>query len=426
MTKRKLTLAFDAGPPSAAKDADRKTSKRVSKRDAILTEAAALFNERGIGAVALNDVAERLGIGRATLYHYVVDRQDLVFQCFQRSCEAETERLDLASEEPDGLRGVQRYLREGLTPEITETAVITDLGFLSPDGRAIIAKARRRNHQRLAGMIAQGMESGVIRPCDDQIIGRVLPAMVSFSRIALRWIDPKAGPVDPDALVDFITLGSASDPQADFQCNLDADAFSRLRAASFDRKSLNDMRIEQILMVGSRLINERGADAVSLEDVAAELGATRGAFYHYLDDKEDLLKRCYERGNDLYEDFINAGDEHGANGLEKSAIVSHLNTQAQAGSLQPLAAWVGLEALSPAQRQKHRQRMRALLRRNEQFAEEGVADGSRRDHDIHSVAIARAGAYMWIPKWIGEVEPTTPRRLADEIVALFHKGLTAR
>ena len=423
MTKKKLTLAFDSGAPAPT---TRRASKRVSKREAILDEAASLFNAHGIGAVSLADVAQKLGVGRATLYHYVVDRQDLDFQCFQRSCEAETERLDIAAEESDGLSRILRYVSESMSADAAEAAVITDLSFLASDAQPIIAKARLRNHQRLAGMIEQGVEAGELRRCDEQIVARVLPGMISFGHLAKRWIDPKAGPVDPAALADFLAYGSAADPHVEFECNLDVDTFNRLKAATFDRQSHNDMRIEQILMTGSRLLNERGVDGVSLEDVAASLGATRGAVYHYFTDKEDLLRRCYERGNDLYEAFIDAAEAHGRNGLEKNAIVSHLNSQAQAGALQPMAAWMGLEALSPAQQQRHRQRLRALLARNEAFALEGVADGSRRDHDVHSVSIARAGAYMWIPKWISEIEPTTPRRLADEIVALFNKGLARR
>lgn len=422
MTRKNLTLVHDV----ALTPTGRRSQKRVSKRDGILATAAGLFNEHGVASVSLGDVAKAQGVGRASLYHYVADREDLVFQCFQRSCEADTERLDLASEAPNPLDRVLRYLVESLAPEAAQHAVIADLSFLSAEAREMIRRARRRNTERLASMIGDGIEQGMIRPCDEQILARVLPTMVSFSLLARRWLDPKLGPVDPAALADFVAFGSAADANVDFECPLDADSFNRLQAATFDRKSLNDMRIEQIVMTGSRLINARGYDAVSLEDVAAALGATRGAFYHYLDDKEELLRRCYERGNALYEAFIDAAEAHGRNGLEKTAIVSHLNSQAQAGSLQPLASWVGLDALSPAQRQKHRQRLRALLARNERLAEEGVADGSRRALDVHSVSVARAGAYMWIPKWKPEIDPITPRRLADEIVALFNKGLARR
>ncbi len=419
---RKLTLVHDV----ALTPTGRRSAKRISKRDGILATAAMLFNEQGVAGVSLGEVAKAQGVGRASLYHYVADREDLIFQCFLRSCEAETERLDLAAEAARPLDRVLQYLRESLAPEAAQHAVITDLAILSGEARSIVQKARARNTQRLASMIGDGIEAGDIRPCDEQIVARVLPAMVSYGLMARQWMDPTGGGIDPEAVADFVAYGSAADPGVDFDCALNAESFSRLHAATFGRKSLNDMRIEQILMMGSKLFNERGYDAVSLEDVAAALGATRGAIYHYLDDKEDLLRRCSERGHELYEAFINAADAHGRTGLEKTAIVSHLNSQAQAGSLQPLAAWMAMDALSPAQRQRYRQRMRGLLARTEQFAEQGVQDGSRRAHDVRSITVARAGAYLWIPKWKPELEPITERYLADEIVALFHKGLAAR
>lgn len=422
MRRKNLTVVYDV----ALTPTGRRSEKRVSKRDGILETAAALYNEHGVAGVSLGDVAKAHGVGRASLYHYVADREDLVFQCFLRSCEAETERLDQAAESRNPLDQVMRYLIDSLAPDAARHAVITDVAVLSSEAREIIRKARRRNTERLAGMIGQGIEQGSIRPCDEQILARVLPAMVSFSLVARRWLDPKLGPVAPEAVADFVAYGSAADPDVTFECLLDAESFNRLEAASFDRKSLNDMRVEQIVMTGSRLFNERGYDSVSLEDVAAALGATRGALYHYIADKEELLRRCYERGNALYDAFIDAAEAHGRNGLEKTAIVSHLNSQAQAGALQPLASWLSLDALSPAQQQKNRQKLRALLARTETMAEAGVADGSRRPLDAHSVSVARAGAYMWIPKWKPEVDPVTPRQLADEIIALFSKGLARR
>ena len=59
-------------------------------------------------------------------------------------------------------------------------------------------------------------------------------------------------------------------------------------------------------MTASQLFNRRGIDGVSLDDITAELGATKGALYHYLDNKADLVVRCYRRSFDLTERFADA------------------------------------------------------------------------------------------------------------------------
>ena len=49
----------------------------TAKRAEIIAAAAEVFRERGYQAATLNDVAERLGTDRASLYYYVADKQEL-------------------------------------------------------------------------------------------------------------------------------------------------------------------------------------------------------------------------------------------------------------------------------------------------------------------------------------------------------------
>ncbi len=398
----------------------------MSKRDLILATAAAMFNEHGVGAIGLAELAKKMGVGRATFYHYVADREDLVFQCYQKSCEAETERLDRAEEAEPGLPQVVRYLEVSLDGAAADTAVITDTGLLSSAPREIIEKASRRNYDRLAAMIGEGVRAGNIRPCDERLISRVLPSMVAFYRMSGRWVDRERDVHSAASIIDLVVYGSAADPDAPFVFHHSADIFSKAHARGLDTLSIADVRIEQILMVGSKLINTRGVENVALEDVARTLGVTRGAFYHYFADREDLVRRCLERGYELYDAFIDHAEKHGRNGLEKGLIISHLNSQAQAGSLQPVAAWMGLDVLSPSLRTQFSGQLRHLLERSDAIADEGMCDGSRRATDHRPSTIARAGAFLWIPKWINQIEDPSPHRIADEIVNLVKSGLAVR
>jgi AcrR family transcriptional regulator len=49
----------------------------AAKRAEIIAAAAEVFREKGYQAATLNDVAERLGTDRASLYYYVADKQEL-------------------------------------------------------------------------------------------------------------------------------------------------------------------------------------------------------------------------------------------------------------------------------------------------------------------------------------------------------------
>jgi len=60
----------------------------------------------------------------------------------------------------------------------------------------------------------------------------------------------------------------------------------------------HSVRRDAFLDAAERLIRTRGYDAMSVQDVLDELGASKGAFYHYFDSKEALLGGVIERMTD--------------------------------------------------------------------------------------------------------------------------------
>jgi AcrR family transcriptional regulator len=193
----------------------------------------------------------------------------------------------------------------------------------------------------------------------------------------------------------------------------------------FDREAASTMKIETLLATASRLFNRRGVDGVSLDDVTAELGTTKGALYHYFTDKADLVRRCYERAFDLYEAIADQAMKHGRTGLEQTAIGVHLNTQAQAGALSPLAPLAGVRSLSSRLQTALLSRAEAMSKRYEAMGRRGVKDGTLAISDVQAQARAGAGLFAWIPKWRSADDPRTPQDLADEVVRLYTRGLAA-
>jgi AcrR family transcriptional regulator len=55
------------------------------------------------------------------------------------------------------------------------------------------------------------------------------------------------------------------------------------------------LRRDAFVDVGLRLIQARGYEQMSIQDVLDELDASKGAFYHYFDSKEGLLSAVVER-----------------------------------------------------------------------------------------------------------------------------------
>jgi AcrR family transcriptional regulator len=59
--------------------------------------------------------------------------------------------------------------------------------------------------------------------------------------------------------------------------------------------TLHTVRRDAFLDVAQRLVQTKGYEAMSIQDVLVELEASKGAFYHYFDSKQALLEAVVER-----------------------------------------------------------------------------------------------------------------------------------
>src|SRR5664280_1321895 len=55
------------------------------------------------------------------------------------------------------------------------------------------------------------------------------------------------------------------------------------------------LRRDAYIAVAQRLIQEKGYEQMSVEEILVELGSSKGAFYHYFDSKLALLDAVVER-----------------------------------------------------------------------------------------------------------------------------------
>jgi hypothetical protein len=116
----------------------------------------------------------------------------------------------------------------------------------------------------------------------------------------------------------------------------------------------------------------------------------------------------------------------GRNGFERALMVLHLNVQAQAGPLSPLMLQPGRLSLPDDEMSritKASQRLRMTSARN---LRQGMADGSVRPCDTTFVGDVAAGIFLWLPKWLPDTHPMTPKAIADEVADLMAMGLEKR
>ena len=401
-----------------------------ARRAAVLAAAAQEFNAHGVGRASFARIARELGITRAALYYYARDREDLVRQCYAASCAAMAVDLAAAARATGtALDRVLAFLRASLDPERTPAAVLSDVDYLTGAARAEIAAAHGANIARLRALLRVGAADGSLRACDDEAVAQALVGVIAWVPLSEDWLegkDPTYRARTVQALCDLVSDGVAADPARNYTPPVDARSFRPPPPGAFDREGQAQAKVEQILATASAIFNRRGVDGASLDEITAALGATKGAFYHYLDNRTQLMARCYARAFELFEAFADTGERVGRDGLEKALIGLWLNVQAHTLGLSPLIQMVGVESLPAAARADIRRRSRVLQRRFTGFSREGIAEGVTRNVDVDAVAQLGAGVFEWLPKWFDPADPRAETALPQEYVDLFIRGLRRR
>lgn len=137
---------------------------RHQVRDAILDTTAALVFEHGLRSVTMAQIAERTGIGRATLYKYFSDVDAILHAWHHRQVTAHlthlTEARDTASDPGQRLDVVLRAYAH--IAHETRHRHDTEIGrFLHRDEH--LADAQRQLHDLVTSLIADAVAAGGLR-----------------------------------------------------------------------------------------------------------------------------------------------------------------------------------------------------------------------------------------------------------------------
>src|SRR5277367_3494063 len=154
-------------------------SAAKSRREQLLDEAARELNSKGISLTSLTDVADKLGFSRASLYYYVEDREDLMFQVYLRSSEIMARRLEEAAQSGRStLQVLGNFISSTLDPAEPELAALSEIGLLDQGARETVLGVFEAVVARLASILETGAKGGNIRCCDFEIVARTIISII--------------------------------------------------------------------------------------------------------------------------------------------------------------------------------------------------------------------------------------------------------
>ena len=163
-----------------------------------------LFATRGYTATTMNEVAAACGVGKATLYHYVADKHDLLLQITQghvARLEAQVQAVLALHLAPEArLRElIARFMAEYASAAHCHRVLTEDVKFLADAERRAVLAAERRVVAAFADAIAQ------LRPELNRAQLATPTAMLLFGMInwTFTWLQP-GGALSHEALAPMV------------------------------------------------------------------------------------------------------------------------------------------------------------------------------------------------------------------------------
>jgi AcrR family transcriptional regulator len=187
MALRRATknLPKQAGARALWDSSEARVRDRERKREAVILTAARSFKEHGYHNTSLDDIARELNVTKPTVYHYVENKEQLLFECFRSGLNQIMEGFEEIETSGGSARArlahvIERYAA-AITSDFGWCMVQAENQDLSPAMSRKVKELKSGIDQGLRGLIAEGAVDGSIRKCDAKMTAFALAG-------AMNWI----------------------------------------------------------------------------------------------------------------------------------------------------------------------------------------------------------------------------------------------
>jgi AcrR family transcriptional regulator len=175
-----------------------------STAEKLLPLAAALFHQRGFSATSTRELAEHLGIQRASLYHHIRSKEDLLFAISMESLAHIQAAVESVPPGPDGRlkAAVRMHLVTALSERDMHSTMLTELRALTPERRSQVIEQRAKYESLLSEIIAEEQAAGRVRA--DLSSRRLTLALLNLLNWTIFWFDVD-GEMSVEDVVDLLS-----------------------------------------------------------------------------------------------------------------------------------------------------------------------------------------------------------------------------
>ena len=179
-------------------------------RETLLAVAAELFARKGYRATTLDDIAGELGLKKASLYHYIKSKDDLLCEIYQQifdrieAAVAPNSRLDMPVDERLR-RMIHAHIQVVAAERDSLSVAFQEEAELPEDLQRAIRHRKRAHEGMFEKVIAEGQREGVFRPGSVRLMVLALLGMCNWMH---KWYKPTRYSVDELAAEFALTVES--------------------------------------------------------------------------------------------------------------------------------------------------------------------------------------------------------------------------
>jgi AcrR family transcriptional regulator len=168
----------------------------------LLRSAARLFWQNGYSATSTRELSAQLGIRKASLYHHIHSKEDLLYElCVVSLRDIEAQARTVVDAEDDPLPRLHALILAHVNSMSQEremhATMLTELRSLSPEHRLDVIRRRDSYEQLIQSVLVSCQEAGSIRAdVSAPLLSRCLLNLLNWS---IFWFDP-AGPMSTEEL----------------------------------------------------------------------------------------------------------------------------------------------------------------------------------------------------------------------------------
>jgi AcrR family transcriptional regulator len=394
------------------------TAKFHKRREMIIRAAIEVMNRRGVRGMTLADVARRLDLVAPAVMYYFKSKEQLAATIYHRAIERYEQLIAAAQNAPSAPEALEIFVRGYFEFRAAESlgeaepiALFNDIRALHDAGVGEAYIQMFRNARAL--LLKPGMPEGLER-LDHNARTHLVLSQLAW---AVVWL-PRYYSDDYQRLADH-TL--------DILENGLLPPGERLHPPSLQVAPMaadnNSAARETFLRAATLLVNERGYLGASVQKISEHLNLTKGAFYHHLDNKDDLIVACFRRTLDILKRTLSEAGTVAQNGAEHLIAASTALVEYQVGGNTPLLRTSALTSVPEEMSAKLVAEFDRTSGRVSLVLTDGITDGSLRPVDAYigsQMITAMINAAAEVHNWASGL---TQQNVAKVYVRPLFEGL---